>query len=199
MPGPSSEDIERFEREGYLHLRGAFDRETAADGATWLYEQITTEHPAFDPEDLTTAPGPKFLYPGSIAPPFMAAAASPIVATACDALVGVGRWTPRVGLGAFPIRFPHPDDANDDGWHIDASIPTGNAGDVYLCHPFLVHAAGSHPARPRIIAQPDIAHDAGVGTWRADGDYSPVERAIRAGIDTAGLAIPDIEPQARVG
>lgn len=43
------------------------------------------------------------------------------------------------------------------------ALGTGQAGDVYLCHPFLVHAA-SWPhtgARPRLLAQPAVAlHDA---------------------------------------
>jgi hypothetical protein len=37
---------------------------------------------------------------------------------------------------------------------------TGKAGDVYICHPFIVHRA-TWPHRgvsPRIIAQPEIAH-----------------------------------------
>ena len=43
------------------------------------------------------------------------------------------------------------------------SLATGRAGDVFLCHPFLVHAASwPHSGRhPRIIAQPGVAlHDA---------------------------------------
>jgi hypothetical protein len=42
-------------------------------------------------------------------------------------------------------------------------LATGRAGDVFLCHPFLVHAASwPHTGRrPRIIAQPGVAlHDA---------------------------------------
>lgn len=43
--------------------------------------------------------------------------------------------------------------------HRPVILATGAAGDVYLCHPFLVHAA-SWPHRgvqPRIIAQPGVA------------------------------------------
>lgn len=43
--------------------------------------------------------------------------------------------------------------------HRPVALATGAAGDVYLCHPFLVHAA-SWPHRgvqPRIIAQPGVA------------------------------------------
>ena len=77
-------------------------------------------------------------------------------------------------------------------------LATGNAGDVYLCHPFLVHAA-SFPHRgtsPRFISQAGVAHELpypdapydGLITngrfslERLDGSYSPVERAIRLGL-----------------
>src|SRR6266446_6446884 len=42
---------------------------------------------------------------------------------AFDQLVGRGRWRPRPNLGSFPVRFPHPDDPGDAGWHVDVSFP----------------------------------------------------------------------------
>ena len=58
-------------------------------------------------------------------------------------------------------------------------LATGQAGDVFLCHPFLVHAA-SWPhtgAHPRIMAQPGVAlHD----SFPLVPPLSPVERAIAA-------------------
>ena len=57
---------------------------------------------------------------------------------------------------------------------------TGPAGTVYLCHPFLIHAGQPHQGtRPRILAQPMVLPREPVTLERADGDYSPVERAIR--------------------
>jgi hypothetical protein len=36
-------------------------------------------------------------------------------------------------------------------------LVTGEAGDVYLCHPFLVHAAQRHHGtRPRVLSQPGV-------------------------------------------
>ncbi len=69
----------------------------------------------------------------------------------------------------------------------DVTQATGHAGDVYLCHPFLVHAAQAHRGHePRFLAQPPLqAH----GDLRIDDtltDPSPVERAIRWGL--AGAA-----------
>jgi hypothetical protein len=59
------------------------------------------------------------------------------------------------------------------------ALATGRAGDVYLCHPFLVHAASwPHTGRhPRIIAQPGVAlHDA----FGLVPPLSPVELAMTA-------------------
>jgi hypothetical protein len=57
---------------------------------------------------------------------------------------------------------------------------TGDAGTVYLCHPFLVHAAQPHRGtRPRFMAQPPLFPAGPLSLDRADGDYSAVELAIR--------------------
>lgn len=60
---------------------------------------------------------------------------------------------------------------------------TGPAGTVYLCHPFLVHAAQPHRGtRPRFMAQPPLLPSSPLCLDRADGAYSAVEVAIRAAI-----------------
>jgi hypothetical protein len=62
---------------------------------------------------------------------------------------------------------------------------TGKAGDIYLCHPFIVHTA-TWPHRgtmPRMIAQPAVHVRDG---FAIDGsDPSPVARAIVAGLEMA--------------
>lgn len=41
--------------------------------------------------------------------------------------------------------------------HRPVALATGSTGDVYLCHPFLVHAAQPHRGRvPRFMAQPPL-------------------------------------------
>jgi len=63
---------------------------------------------------------------------------------------------------------------------------TGPAGTVYLCHPFLVHAAQMHRgATPRFLAQPPLHPAVPLQIDRADGDYSPVELAIRKALRSA--------------
>jgi Phytanoyl-CoA dioxygenase (PhyH) len=55
----------------------------------------------------------------------------------------------------------------------------GEAGTVYLCHPFLVHAAQPHRGRnPRFLAQPPLLPREPIHLDRTNGDYSPVEQAI---------------------
>ncbi len=70
--------------------------------------------------------------------------------------------------------------------HRPTELATGIAGDVFLCHPFLVHAA-SWPHRggsPRMMAQPGVALH---GEFAFDpADLSPVEQAILAGLGPGG-------------
>lgn len=59
-------------------------------------------------------------------------------------------------------------------------LATGEAGTVYLCHPFLVHAAQPHRGtRPRFLAQPPLLPAEPFSLDREDRAYSPVEEAIR--------------------
>lgn len=62
-------------------------------------------------------------------------------------------------------------------------LATGEAGTVYLCHPFLVHAAQPHHGTvPRFMAQPPLLlrHDLVIDG--PDELASPVEQAIRLGL-----------------
>jgi hypothetical protein len=58
-------------------------------------------------------------------------------------------------------------------------LATGKAGTVYLCHPFLVHAAQPHQGQnPKFMAQPPLLLR---DDLHIDGD-SPVERAIKVAV-----------------
>jgi hypothetical protein len=68
----------------------------------------------------------------------------------------------------------------------DVALATGAPGDVYLCHPFLVHAAQSHRGtQPRFLGQPPLHATVPFELERADGAYSPVEQSIRLGLSMA--------------
>ena len=72
---------------------------------------------------------------------------------------------------------------------------TGKAGTVFLCHPFLVHAAQPHRGeRPRFMAQPPLLPAEPIQLVRDKGDYSPVEQAIRAALDQNDREIPSSRP-----
>lgn len=78
-----------------------------------------------------------------------------------------------------------------DGFAASADRPTalavGEAGTVYLCHPFLVHAAQPHRGKnPRFLAQPPLLPREPICLDRPDGAYSPVEQAILNAIGTPG-------------
>ncbi len=73
--------------------------------------------------------------------------------------------------------------------HCTEVLATGGAGTVYLCHPFLVHAAQPHRGtRPRFMAQPPLLPTSGrLELTRADGNYAPVEIAIRTAVNDVSV------------
>lgn len=246
---------EAFLRDGFVKIEGAFDARTATACADLLWERT-----GCDPRDPATWTQAVHWVFDMAQPPFREAANTPVLHAAFDRLVGPGRWTPRTSLGSFPLRFPHRQEPDDAGWHIEASyrlpgetryftnvrskdrallmlflfsevgpddaptrirvgshldVPpvlapygergesvftfarevdaasahrplayaTGRPGDVYLCHPFLVHAAQPHHGtRPRFMAQPPLHPAQPLDLDRADGRHWPVEAAIRRGL-----------------
>jgi hypothetical protein len=82
-------------------------------------------------------------------------------------------------------------DADTDLWYPSTlcrpvAHATGTAGDVFLCHPFIVHTATwpHRGAGPRMVAQPAVSAPDG---FTLDGtDPSPVARAIVDGLATTG-------------
>ncbi|HEX4247388.1 MAG TPA: phytanoyl-CoA dioxygenase [Pseudonocardia sp.] len=252
-----------FLRDGFVRLDGAVPAELALRCADLLWAEI-----GYDPGDPATWVEPVRWVPGMSSAPFAAAANTPALVAAFDTLVGTGRWERRASLGSFPLRFPHPVEPDDAGWHVEGSyqpegaksywlnlssrgrallmlflfsdvgerdaptrirvgshvdippllvpygergvsmfriaaeidaasahrpvaLATGRAGDVYLCHPFLVHAAQPHHGdRPRFMAQPPLYPAGPLELERPAGDYSPVELAIREGLTGSQQATP---------
>lgn len=100
----------------------------------------------------------------------------------------------RVLIGSHLDVPPVLEPMGDTGTHFDHIVPiiphvherevalaNGEAGDVYLCHPFLVHAATwpHRGTRPRFMAQPELPPVSRLNLEREDADYSPVEIAVR--------------------
>ncbi|MEV5741961.1 phytanoyl-CoA dioxygenase family protein [Microbispora rosea] len=245
-------DLDRFVTEGFLKVEEAFPRETGDRIRDLLWRQIGLSPDR--PEDWTqpvvwAAPDP------AGQGPFGEAMRGPRLAEALDLVAGKGGWVPRGTIGNTPVRFPHPSDAGDTGWHIDQNDPgpagawgtvalashtmlvlvllsevgpddaptrirvgshldtvrvlephgaqgleffasgpvldeatahrpealaTGLPGDVYLCHPHLVHAAQPHRGtRPRFMSQIPFF----LTEPLTSGDATPLARAVRLGLD----------------
>lgn len=63
-------------------------------------------------------------------------------------------------------------------------LATGNAGTVYLCHPFIVHAAQDHlGTTPKFMAQPPLPAARDFDLHRMGNDFCPVEKAILKGLE----------------
>jgi hypothetical protein len=64
------------------------------------------------------------------------------------------------------------------------AFATGEAGTVYLCHPFLVHAAQIHRGtEPRFLAQPPLLPQTDSWIQEPKQAASPVAMAIRSALD----------------
>jgi hypothetical protein len=253
----TTEQITSFIDKGFVKIENAFPIEIANDcrAILWKATQCDPNNP-----DSWTQPVIRIVELGL--EPFKKAANTPILHNAFDQLVGKDNWFPRHTLGSFPIRFPSKEQANDTGWHVDASfagedannyfewrinihskargllmlflfsdvteydaptiikvgshfdvakilelegekglsfmelaqrlntistkeeiIATGKAGSVYLCHPFIVHAAQNHyGTTPKFMAQPPLLTKSDFNINKADMLLCPVEKAILIGL-----------------
>jgi len=76
---------------------------------------------------------------------------------------------------------------------------TAKAGDVYLVHPFLLHAASQNPLRKiRIITNPPVHLVEPMSFNRNDGAYSPVELGVLAALGVDRYDFQPAAPRERV-
>jgi hypothetical protein len=118
---------EQFVRDGFVMLENAFPADIAAEARMILWRET-----ACDPEDRATWTRPVVRLGDFPQEPFQKAANTPMLHSAFDELVGAGRWVPRDSLGGFVVRFPHSDNPDDTGWHVDASYPPPQQRDSYF-------------------------------------------------------------------
>lgn len=116
------EQIEQFVTEGFVRIEEAFPRELADECRSILWKDS-----GCDPEDRATWTRPVVRLGDYSQEPFRLAANTDRLCKAFDLIVGKDRWTPRVSLGTFPVRFPSAEDPGDTGWHIDASFAAENS------------------------------------------------------------------------
>jgi hypothetical protein len=76
---------------------------------------------------------------------------------------------------------------------------TGEAGDVYLIHPYVLHASSLNALRlPRLITNPPVHLKEPMNFDRPDGDYSLVEEAILRGLGVERLPFVPTAERERV-
>ena len=120
-PGLSDAQVTGFIEPGYLKLEGACDTDLARRGRDELWAAM-----GLSPERPETWTKPVVRLGFMSGPTFVAAANTPALHAAYDALAGEGRWLKPAGLGTFPVRFPSEEDPGDSGWHVDVSFGTEN-------------------------------------------------------------------------
>ncbi|WP_067127141.1 hypothetical protein [Microtetraspora malaysiensis] len=110
--------IERFAADGFLKVEEAFPRETGERALALLWERL-----GLSPERPQEWTRPVvWVEPtgeGALGEVMHAAR----LTDALDLVAGVGGWAPRPVIGMTPVRFPHPEDSGDAGWHIDQNVP----------------------------------------------------------------------------
>ncbi|WP_298734249.1 phytanoyl-CoA dioxygenase family protein [uncultured Chitinophaga sp.] len=118
--------IDHFIHKGFIRIDQAFDAQLAAAARDILWKDMDA-----DPDNPATWTKPVIWLGMYSAPPFVAAANTPVLHGAFDQLVGKGNWLPCGSMGAFPVRFPATADTGDTGWHVDASFPGNDPGDAW--------------------------------------------------------------------
>jgi hypothetical protein len=120
--------VERFLEDGFVKIEGAFPPRVAEHCARLLWRET-----GYDAEDPGTWKDP-VVWVGDMAQgPFAASVNSPVLHEAFDLLVGAGRWQSRYSVGSFPLRFPHPAEPDDAGWHIEGSYTAEGAENEWPC------------------------------------------------------------------
>lgn len=114
---PGEARIEDFIRRGYLKLDNAFDADLARKGRAELWSAM-----GLSPDEPGRWTQPVVRLGFQTGQTFVAAANTPKLHAAYDALVGEDRWLRPNGLGTFPVRFPSSQDPGDAGWHVDVSF-----------------------------------------------------------------------------
>jgi hypothetical protein len=109
-------DIDGFLRDGFVRVERAVPPKLVDECVALLWNEIEAK-----PDDPATWRQPVYWVGGMTQPSFTRAASTRVLCEAFDLLVGPKRWAPRIGLGSFPLRFPHPEEPDDAGWHIEGS------------------------------------------------------------------------------
>jgi len=115
---------------------------------------------------------------------------------AADSVPVVARFLAGRPEGVLPDAFPFREMKQECHSFIEA---TGRLGDVLLIHPFALHTISKNVrGTARIITNPPVSLREPMQFQRADGDYSPVERAVLRGLGVESLDFAPGVPRERV-
>ncbi|WP_309719292.1 phytanoyl-CoA dioxygenase family protein [Armatimonas sp.] len=101
----------------------------------------------------------------------------------------------------------HPEGIRPDGFDFQELVAqcsqfleaTGEAGDVYLMHPYLLHASSKNALRlPRLITNPPVHLKEPMDFNRPDGNYSLVEAAVLRGLGVESFDFVPTSPRERI-
>jgi hypothetical protein len=112
---------------------------------------------------------------------------------ACDSVQHVARYLADNTAGVHPYKFPTQSFVDPC---VDFDEATGEIGDVYLMHPYMVHASSfNHSPYVRVITNPPIALKEPMRFKRDNpDDYSLVERAVLRGLGVSEREGFDFQP-----
>ena len=114
---------------------------------------------------------------------------------AADSVPVVARFLAEHPEGVLPDEFPFPELAAQCR---DFREVTGEAGDFFLLHPYLLHAVSQNRLRrPRAICNVLYELTEPMNLDRADGDYSPVEAAVLRGLGMDHYNFQPTQPRYR--
>jgi hypothetical protein len=116
---------------------------------------------------------------------------------AADSVGPVARFLAEHPEGVLPDEFPK---AELVGQCTDFVEATGRVGDVFLLHPYILHAKAQNVLRlPRVITNPPVALAGPMKFDRPDpSDFSLVERAILRGLGVDRYEFTPTAPRERV-
>ena len=113
-----------------------------------------------------------------------------------DSVPVVARFLAERPEGVLPNEFGFKNLISECHEFIEA---TGEIGDVYLMHPYLLHASSENALRlPRLITNPPVHLKEPMNFNRPDGDYSLVEQAILRGLGVDHYDFAPTSPRERI-
>jgi hypothetical protein len=121
-------EVASFMRDGFVVVRGAVPHPVVDACVDVIWEELEERGIRRADAGSWTAPVERIICPeeGYKGRPFAEAGTADVLWEVYDQLIGPDKWWKRDGMGGtIPVRFPHPADPGDTGWHIETSYFDG--------------------------------------------------------------------------